>query len=218
MTFLINRLYSLMSNIIIVLPTVLIALMGHELAHGWVSGKLGDPTPKMDGRMTLNPIKHLDPIGAILMIVTGFGWAKPVQVNPMYYKDRKKGMALVALAGPVANLVMALVGMILGMFFIKIFSGSMTVVKIIGNYTSTFVSMNLSFMVFNLIPLPPLDGSKILGMFLPSKAYYTMLQYERYSMIILMLLSLNGFFDSIIGTGVGIVWSAVWKIANVIVF
>lgn len=218
MSFLISRLYSLMQNIVIVLPTVLIALMGHELAHGWVSIKLGDPTPKYDGRMTFNPLKHLDPIGAILMIVTGFGWAKPVRVNPMYYKDRKKGMALVALAGPAANLVMSVLGMILGMFLIKIFSDNITAVTIIGNYTSTFVSMNLGFLVFNLIPLPPLDGSKILGMFLPDRMYYTMLQYERYSMLILMLLSLNGFFDRIIGTGVSLIWSAVWNLANAIVF
>ena len=218
MSFLLSRIYSLMQNIIIVVPTVLIALMGHELAHGWVSIKLGDPTPKIDGRMTLNPLKHLDPIGTILMVVTGFGWAKPVRVNPMYYNDRKKGMALVALAGPAANLVMAALGMIIGMFLVKIFSHSAFAATLIGSYTSTFVSMNLGFLVFNLIPLPPLDGSKILGMFLPNRAYYTMLEYERYSMILLMFLSLSGVFNKIIGTGVGIFWNAIWNLANAIVF
>ena len=207
-----------MHNIIIVVPTVLIALIGHEMAHAWVSVKLGDPTPKIDGRLSLNPLRHLDPIGTILMIITGFGWARPVTVNPMYYKDRKKGMALVALAGPAANLIMAAIGMIIGMFLVKIFAKSAVATSIIGSYTSTFVSLNLGLLVFNLIPLPPLDGSKILGMFLPNRAYYTMLQYERYSMILLMFLSLSGFFDRIIGTGVGIFWEAIWNLANAIVF
>lgn len=217
MSFLVSRISELLSSFFIIVPTVLIALMGHELAHGWVSMKLGDPTPKMEGRMTLNPLKHLDPLGTLLMIVTGFGWAKPVRVNPMYYKNRKAGMAIVAFAGPLANLLMAAAGMILGLVLLKFF-GATAAAPVIGNIVSRFVTLNLGLMVFNLIPIPPLDGSKILGMILPDRAYYTMLQYEQYSMIILLVLCVTGVFDRIIGTGVGILWSAVWNFASAIVF
>ena len=217
MGFFISRLSELLSSFFIIVPTVLIALMGHELAHGWVSMKLGDPTPKIEGRMTLNPLKHLDPLGTILMLVTGFGWAKPVRVNPMYYKNRKSGMALVALAGPLANLLMAVVGMVLGLLLLKIF-GTTGAAPVIGSVVSTFVTLNLGLMVFNLIPLPPLDGSKILGMILPNRAYYTMLQYEQYSMIILLVLCVFGVFDRIIGTGVSIAWNAIWNFAAFILF
>lgn len=215
MTFIMNRLATLLGRIFIILPTVLIALTGHECAHGFVSTKLGDPTPKNEGRLSLNPLKHLDPLGAILMIVTGFGWAKPVSVNPMYYKNRKKGMALVAAAGPLANLLMAFAGMLLGMFFLKL-SGNTGAAYWVGTITSIFVQTNLSFMIFNLIPIPPLDGAKILGMFLPNGAYYKMLEYERYAIIVIMILSLSGAFDAIIGGGVRIVWQLVWQAAAAI--
>ena len=100
-------------DIVIGVPITLIALTGHEFAHGWVSSKLGDPTPERDGRLTLNPLAHLDVVGTILMILTGFGWAKPVMVDPRYYKNRKRGMALTAIAGPLANLIMAFIAMLI---------------------------------------------------------------------------------------------------------
>lgn len=208
------RLFSSVGTTVCILLTTLVALVGHELAHGWVSGKLGDPTPKMQGRMTLNPLAHLDLVGTLLMVLTGFGWAKPVQVNPMYYKDRKKGMALVALAGPLANLIMAFAGFIIGVLLAKIVSGiSYPVASFIMQITALFTIRNLQFMVFNLIPLPPLDGAKVLGVFLPDRTYYTMLQYEQYCIIILMVLSLLGVFGNIIGTGVSVFYGAIAKIA-----
>ena len=216
MGFLMSRFSMLLSRIFIILPTVLIALTGHECAHGWVSTKLGDPTPKMEGRLSLNPLRHLDPMGTILMILTGFGWAKPVSVNPMYYKDRKKGMALVALAGPLSNLIMAFLGMLLGMILLRLFHFG-NAAYFIGTVTSTFVQMNLSFMIFNLIPIPPLDGAKILGMFLPNRTYYAMLEYERYAIILILILSISGAFDVIIGTGVRAVWQVIWNMASAIV-
>lgn len=211
-------------NILINVPIALLAICGHELAHAWVSYKLGDPTPKYEGRLTLNPLAHLDPIGAILMIFTGFGWAKPVGVNPMYYKDRKKGMALVALAGPMANLLMAFLGLLVGALLVV--GGSFlnlsdsTLYNIFGVF-SAFAFRNLCLMVFNLIPIPPLDGSKILGMFLPNRIYYNVLQYERYAMLLIMLLSVSGVFNSIIGGGVQLFYGAlirlVWAIISVVV-
>ena len=205
-------------NILINIPVTLVALSGHELAHGWVSEKLGDPTPRQQGRMTLNPLAHLDVVGMLLMIFTGFGWAKPVMVNPMYYKDRKKGMALTAAAGPAANLIMAfLMLLILTVLQIIFFKLRITMPQIVSKIAYVFIISNLRFMAFNIIPIPPLDGSKILGMFLPNHAYYTMLRYERYCMILLMILSLTGVFGSIIGTGVDIAFYGLLKLISPIV-
>lgn len=193
------------TSILINVPITLIALTGHELAHAWVSDKLGDPTPRREGRLSLNPLAHLDLMGTLLMILTGFGWAKPVAINPMYYKNRKKGMALTAAAGPIANFIMA---------FLAVFIGSMISVvcsvlgfggvfaRAVNGIMFIFAQRNLCFMVFNLIPIPPLDGSKVLGIFIPNRIYYRILQYEQYAIILIMLLSVLGVFDSIIGNGV----------------
>lgn len=202
-------------NILINIPITLIALTGHELAHGWVSEKLGDPTPRQQGRMTLNPLAHLDLIGTLLMILTGFGWAKPVMVNPMYYKDRKKGMALTAAAGPAANLLMAFAALLIYTVIALVFGKiGILMPSIAGKIVYIFIIRNLCFMVFNIIPIPPLDGAKVLGMFLPNKAYYTMLRYERYCMLIIMILSLAGVFGNIIGAGVNIVFSGLLKLIS----
>lgn len=195
---------------LITVPMVLIALMFHELAHGFVSIKLGDPTPRMQGRMTLNPLAHLDLVGTILMIFTGFGWAKPVQINPRYYKDPKKGMAITALAGPLMNFILAILAMLLyGIYFIIVsktglMAGAMYSV---GYLVMRFVTLNLCFMVFNFIPIPPLDGSRILGIFLSNRAYFKVQEYERYSFLILILLSATGAFDRLIGTGVSVIFN-----------
>ena len=197
-----EHMFNLM-NIIVDIPIALIAIIGHELGHAWVSTKLGDPTPRYEGRLTLNPLAHLDPIGTLLMIFTGFGWARPVGVNPMYYKDRKKGMALVAIAGPLSNFLMAFVGSLLAVL-LSVFAGGIVG---FGNVSSIFVRfafMNLRLMAFNLIPIPPLDGSKILGMILPNRIYYNVLQYERYAMILILLLSVTGVFSVLIDGGVNV--------------
>ena len=201
--------------ILIGVPITLIALTGHEFAHAWVSTKLGDPTPRREGRLTLNPMAHLDLVGTILMILTGFGWAKPVGVNPMYYRDRKKGMALTAIAGPIANLIMAFFGVLIGILLLvagSYLGWSEDVIGVIMLVCYLFATRNLGFMVFNLIPIPPLDGSKVLGMFLPNRTYYTMLQYERYAILLIMFLSLSGAFNLIIGTGVDAVYMAIERI------
>jgi len=198
--------------ILILLPLRLLALVVHECSHGYVSTKLGDPTPRLRGRLTLNPLVHLDLVGTILMLLTGFGWAKPVEVNPMYYKDRKKGMALVAFAGPFSNFLLAVVSLLIYcVFFVVAVYTDMSagIVNIIGTVCSYSAQINLCFMVFNLIPIPPLDGSRILGMFLSNKTYYTMMQFERYSMFIIMFLSLSGMLDSIIGGGVGLLYRGI---------
>lgn len=201
-------------DIVIGVPITLIALTGHEFAHGWVSSKLGDPTPERDGRLTLNPLAHLDVVGTILMILTGFGWAKPVMVDPRYYKNQKRGMAITAIAGPLANLIMAFIAMLIFAVVVvisaKLGGGIMPqnasmFVQFVWRFAFLLAYRNLCFMVFNLIPIPPLDGSKVLGLFLPNRIYYRMLQYERYAIILIMLLSISGAFNKIIGTGVNVV-------------
>ena len=208
-------------SILINVPITLIALTGHEFAHGWVSTKLGDPTPKMQGRLTFNPLAHLDLVGTILMILTGFGWAKPVIVNPRYYKDTKKGMALTAAAGPLANLIMAFIALLIYAILFavnrKFGLGIDGAVEAVGFIARIFAVRNLCFMVFNIIPIPPLDGAKVMGMLLPDGAYYKMLQYERYSMILIMVLSLTGVFSSIIVTGVNIVMNGILNLLNLAV-
>ncbi len=207
------------TNILINVPITLIALTAHEFAHGWVSRKQGDPTPEYEGRLTLNPLAHLDPMGTILMILTGFGWAKPVGVNPMYYKDRKKGMALTALAGPMANFILAFIAIILMAVFELFaigFSINSNVYDTVTWIFYIFAYRNLCFMVFNLIPIPPLDGSKVLGMFIPNSTYYKILRYEQYAIILLMLMSLSGMFDRIIGNGVGLVMYFIIKTVSTI--
>jgi Zn-dependent protease len=209
-----SNITALILRLVIQTPIVLISLTVHEFAHGWVSSKLGDPTPRRSGRLTLNPFAHLDVIGTLLMIVTGFGWARPVPVNPQYYKNYKKGMMLTAAAGPLANLLLAVIGMII-YYMVLIISvklgPDLQIFYTIEMFAYMFVYVNLCFMIFNIIPIPPLDGSKILGIFLPNGAYYKMLQYDRYFMLLIMLLSLTGAFGTIIGTGVNFVISLLDK-------
>ncbi len=205
-------------NILLGVPTTLLALTVHELAHGYVSTKLGDPTPRYEGRLTLNPLAHLDLIGTLLMIITGFGWAKPVRINPRYYKNQTRGMALVALAGPLANFLLAFLGVFVGelAMLIAIKLGAEGAVYTIYTIMYYFAFRNLCFMVFNLIPMPPLDGFKIAGIFIPHRLYYRILRYEQYVIFAIMALSLFGAFDFIIGTGVDFFLELIDKVVRAI--
>ncbi len=213
-----TRLFGSWQNILIGIPVTLIALAGHEFAHGLVSDKLGDPTPRSQGRLTLNPFAHLDLVGTVLMILTGFGWAKPVEVNPRYYKNPKAGMAVTAAAGPLANLIMAFAAMLLYAAFlvvnIKLNLGWYGAVNTVGSILSFFAFRNLCFMVFNFIPIPPLDGAKVLGIIVPNRIYYTIMQYERYAMILIMVLSVSGALNAVIGTGVSFFMDGITNLLN----
>lgn len=138
----------------------------HEYAHAWSATKLGDETPSYQGRLTLNPIAHIDPIGALALLLCGFGWGKPVQINPLRFKQYRKGSAICAAAGPISNLIFGFVGMIFYKVFlwISVVNGSQTFVYV-SVFFSFFTSINLGLAMFNLIPIPPLDGSKIVSYF-----------------------------------------------------
>lgn len=191
------------SRLLLSIPAILIALTLHELSHGYVAYKLGDTTAKSQGRLSLNPLKHLDPIGALFLLIVGFGWAKPVPVNPYAFKNKEKGMALVAIAGPASNLLMALMGGI-GLLLINnaymsaavAGSGSSSVLYYLAFFCMYFIQINIVLMVFNLIPLPPLDGSRVLAAFLSAELRYRYYQIEQFGMIIMMAMCLPIFGGS----------------------
>ena len=173
-----------------IIPCAIIAIVLHELSHGLVSYWLGDPTPKETGRLTINPSNHIDIMGAICLVLFGFGWAKPVMVNPSYYRKPKLGMTLVALAGPLMNFLV----MVLSFFFmwltlkITIWTNmwDSVLLEIVYNFFDYLAIINLGLGLFNLIPIPPLDGSKVIGVILPEKAYEEYMGYQRYGMFFMM--------------------------------
>ena len=177
------------------LLAVLLAITLHELAHGYVAYCLGDNTAKAAGRLTLNPLAHLDPIGALMMLIAGFGWAKPVPVNPFFFKgNRTTGMMLVSLAGPLVNLIVAYIA-----YAVYVAGQGFYTVPFMNQFLNYCIILNVFLAVFNLIPIPPLDGSKILAGFLPKQTAFKFLTtMERYGFVILMVLILFNIPDMII--------------------
>lgn len=174
----------------------------HECAHAWAADKLGDPTAKRLGRLTVNPLVHIDWIGAACLLVAGMGWAKPVPINPMYFRNRKYGMALSALAGPVANLVMGAVVTVLYKLLAYsaiAFGWSGTPVTVLLTVLLFIAQISVLLAVFNLLPIPPLDGSRILLLVLPERAYFGLMRYERYIQIGLFALLFLGVLDVPLG-------------------
>lgn len=180
--------------VLYLIPVILISLSFHELSHAYISWRLGDPTAKNNNRLSLNPLAHLDILGTIMILVSGFGWAKPVPINPMYYRDRRKGVLLVSLAGPLSNILLAFV-ISFPMIYLeskyKIARGSFFSLldyrALIYNFCFILFITNLNLAVFNIIPVPPLDGSKILSGILPSRQYFKLIQYENIIGVIFLL-------------------------------
>jgi Zn-dependent protease len=188
-------------NLLLMIPIAIISLSVHESAHGYVSYLLGDPTARNLGRITMNPLKHFDVLGFICMVLFRVGWAKPVPVNARYYKNPRAGMALTAAAGPISNLLLAVIGVFgsettwLIMRNMSEADAAFTVVATVFNFFYLFALCNISLAVFNLMPFPPFDGSRILYVFLPPKQYFGLMKYERYIMIAVLVLFYLGVFD-----------------------
>lgn len=185
-------------ELLISVPAVLIAITFHEFAHGYAAYKLGDDTAKRQGRLSLNPFAHLDPIGTLMLLVAGFGWGKPVEVNPRNYTRKmsmEKGEAIVSLAGPLMNFVLAIIFALIYCAIYK-FASATFLISSIGTVILLLVratiSINIGLGVFNLIPLPPLDGSKIIMPFLPYKAKQFFINNEQIFYIIFILLWITG--------------------------
>ena len=176
---------------------ILLCLVVHEVCHGLAAYELGDPTAKMNHRLSLNPLHHLDVFGLLMMITVGFGWAKAVPVDPRYFKKPKQGMAITALAGPISNFVMAYLAAIgaNALAAAMTVDGQTTGLTMAFSFCYLLVLLNIGLGVFNLIPFPPLDGFKVVAMFLPDRLYIRWMQLERYGMIILMAILWFGWFD-----------------------
>lgn len=173
------------------LAAVLLCLTVHESCHGLVAYALGDPTARREHRLSLNPLRHIDWFGLLMMFVAGFGWAKPVPVNPNYFKKPKQGMALTALAGPVSNFLLALLTLLAARIFCDVAAYSEANQRIL-DFLLMVALLSIGLGLFNLLPIPPLDGSKVLFAVLPDRAYNQLMRYERYGMLLLFALV---FFD-----------------------
>lgn len=174
---------------------MLVAIPVHEAAHALVSAKLGDPTAKNAGRLTLNPLAHFDLLGAVCMIFTGIGWAKPVGVNPGRFKNPKAGMAISAAAGPVSNILLAFIAVLF--YKLAFYCTPQTAVwEFVLTFLSYMASINITLAVFNLLPVPPFDGSRLATAFLPQRLYFKIMQYERYIFMVVFLLLMLGFLDT----------------------
>ena len=190
--------FSVLTGILLSVVPALLCIVFHELCHGFVAYKLGDNTAKSAGRLSLNPFKHLDIVGLIAMMFLHVGWAKPVPVNMNSVKNPKRGMAITALAGPLSNILLAAVVLLLyGFLYIpllKLGDFGYVIIETLGR-TAVF---SCSLAVFNIFPIPPMDGSKVLFALLPDKAYYKLMEYEHYGMLIVLLLVITGVIDPVL--------------------
>ena len=204
----------IITYVISCLVVIFITLPIHELAHGFVANKLGDPTARYQGRLTFNPLAHVDYIGAFSIIVFGFGWAKAVPVNMGNFKNPRRDMAITALAGPVSNLLMALVCNIIVCLFVYVIGFKSIVLYYIVMFFNYISQISVSLAVFNLIPIPPLDGSRIISAFLPPRIYYNLMRYERYFFMILSVLMASDVLAVPLSYAIGSVDSALFWLAS----
>ena len=195
---------------------VILAMSIHEMAHGLVSYWLGDPTAKLQGRISLNPFAHVDWLGVLCLLLFHFGWAKPVPVDPSYYKDRKTGIIWTSFAGPVANFLLALVCIFCLILILKL--NPLFLYSDLGSLLESILSMtatlNIGFGLFNLIPVPPLDGSKVLFAFLPDEQYYRFIQGSPFFMLVLVILIYLGILSQPLSMMQNGIWNAFVQICS----
>lgn len=199
--------------IVLRVAAVFLCLTIHETSHGLAAYALGDPTAKRERRLSLNPLRHIDPLGLLMMFFAGFGWAKPVPVDMRYFKNPKSGMAITALAGPLSNFLLALVLLFLCKFMIyHAVATTFTLTLFEFLYVTAYLSVGLG--MFNLIPIPPLDGSKVLFSILPDRLYLKLMRYEHYGMIALLLLSLAGAGDGFLSMLMNAIFKALMALVG----
>ncbi|MEA1883680.1 MAG: site-2 protease family protein [Thermotogota bacterium] len=174
-------------QILLSIPAVFLAIIFHELAHAFTADKLGDPTPRSYGRLTLNPLAHMDLFGLMAFLLIGFGWAKPVPVNPNYFKNPKRDNILVSISGPLANLLIALITILIEVFLLKLVPGVYDTLPGLIPVFHTIAYLNIAFSILNLLPIPPLDGYHILRELISDKYRYILKMYERYSIIVFFI-------------------------------
>jgi len=197
------------------IPVLLVSFTVHELAHALTAYRFGDDTAKAAGRLSLNPVRHIDPFGAIMLVFSGFGWAKPVPINPENFRSKKAGIIFTSLAGPLSNVLMAIIfgtAYVLSNAYARQprFLPISTPSQVTLTLLYYFVNINIALAAFNLLPIPPLDGSKILLAILPDRIYYGfILRYERYGMFILIGLSVSGYLMDILIPVIGFLWDLV---------
>ena len=177
-----------LESILLRLAAVFLCLTIHETCHGLAAYALGDPTAKRAHRLSLNPLRHIDWIGFVMMIVAGFGWAKPVPVNPNYFKKPKQGMAITALAGPVSNFVLALLLLLAARLVYLRALATGTLPETLFTFLVNTASLSVGLGLFNLVPVPPLDGSKVVAVLLPDRAYNWLMRYEQFGMVLLVII------------------------------
>ena len=212
-----NFFYNIQSRIQAYVLTALVALLAivcHECAHGWVSYKLGDPTAKNAGRLTLNPLKHIDPIGILCMVLFRVGWAKPVPINPYYYRDRKKGIIYVSIAGPATNFILAFISLLIEGLLLK-YSPSHNANWIFCQLCYYSAVVNISLGLFNLVPIPPLDGSKVLGELWPKAAHFYW-KYQGYWRWVLLICVVTGLLSRPLGLLNNMFLNGMWKVVRLI--
>ena len=204
--------FSSLADAVLRAAAVFLCLTVHETCHGLAALALGDPTAKSMHRLSLNPLRHIDWLGLALMFAAGFGWAKPVPVNPNYFRKPKQGMAITALAGPVSNFLLAILFLGIGkvIYLYAPYSDGMNVLFSWCLYTVAPMSVGMG--LFNLIPFPPLDGSKVLAVFLPDGAYGKLMRYERCGILILLALSWLGLGGNALGNAIYSVYAALFRI------
>ena len=201
-------------DIIVRAIVLLTAIPVHEAAHAYVADKLGDPTARYMGRLTINPMAHFDLMGSVAMIVCGIGWAKPVPINPRNFRDQKKGMAISAAAGPISNIIVAAISLAIAklLLYISYAAGANTVVSTLFTIFRSMCFINISLAIFNLSPIPPFDGSRIFNYFLPDKFYFKIMEYERYIFLGLLIVLFTGIMDFPLSILSNIVFNAIDKL------
>jgi Zn-dependent protease len=188
-----------LQSLVLKIPALLLAVTLHEVAHGWVADRLGDPTARRAGRLTLNPLPHIDPFGALAFILAGFGWAKPVPVNPRNLRHPVRDMAVVGLAGPVSNFLVAFIALVLLQLVARGGAGLPLVAAPLFGVLRWVYLYNLALGIFNLIPLPPLDGGHFLPYLVPRASWSLLRQLEQYGPILLLILVVSGATGYIVG-------------------